>query len=91
MAITFELPQNIEKALREEFGNLDQAAKEALLLDAYRHGRLTHFDLGEALGLDRHETNAFLKQHDVYEGSLTAEDLELQKKLADRALTSEHQ
>ena len=55
MAITFELP-GLEDALRDGYGDLDAAAKEALLVDAYRRGRLTRPALGRALDLGRLET-----------------------------------
>lgn len=38
------------------------------------------------LGLDRFETDAYLKRHNVLEGSLTAEDLNEQAATLDRVL-----
>ena len=44
MSITFELPE-LEETLQADYGrNLNQAAKEALLIDAYRTGRLPASD-----------------------------------------------
>ena len=66
MAITFELPTEIEAALRNELGNLEQAAKEAALIELYRRHVLTHHQLAEALGLSRFETETLLKSHGVH-------------------------
>lgn len=67
MAVTFELPNDIEQNLRQELGDLAQAAKEAALVELYRQGRISHHDLSRALGLTRLETEAVLKQHRVIE------------------------
>jgi predicted HTH domain antitoxin len=64
MAITFELPE-LEEALRADYGNLNQAAKEALLIDAYRTGRLSIGRLSEALGFSVSHTMAWLGEHRV--------------------------
>ena len=66
MAVTFELPIEIEKTLREALGDLDLAAKEALLVELYRQERLTQHQLAIALGLSRVQTDALLKRHEVY-------------------------
>jgi len=84
--IQIRLPSDIEQRLRDDFGDLDQAAKEALLLQAFRDGRLTHYELSQALDLDRFQTGAFLKRHKVFEGSLTLEDLEEDRKTIERVL-----
>jgi hypothetical protein len=41
-----------------------------------RRGILTHYELGQSLGLDRFETDALLKCHEVTEHSLTHEDVD---------------
>ena len=74
MAVTFELPREMEKSLREQLGDLDQAAKEALLVNLYRQSKLTHHQLSGVLGLSRFETDALLKRHEVFY-DLTAEDV----------------
>ena len=65
MAVTFELPSEIEKNLRQELGDLNRAAKEAALVELYRQHKLTHHELSQALGLSRFETEALLKNHGV--------------------------
>jgi hypothetical protein len=67
MAVSFELPTEIERSLREEFTNLDQAAKEAALIELYRQQKLTQHELSVALGITRLETEALLKRHNVTE------------------------
>ncbi len=73
MSVTFDLPKSIEQSLRRELGNLDQAAKEAALVELYRQDKLTHHELSQALGLERLETEAVLKKHNVAEDLPTNE------------------
>jgi hypothetical protein len=74
MAISFILPAEIERQLREELGDLDAAAKEAALVELYRQDRLTHHQLATSLGLDRFETEALLKRHNVTEDLITHDE-----------------
>ena len=64
MTIHFELPE-LEDDLRADYGNLNQAAKEALLIDAYRTGRLSIGRLAQVLGHSISATNAWLDEHRV--------------------------
>ena len=86
MAVTFQLPADVEKRLRAQSQDLDAEVREASALELFRRGRLSHFDLSQVLGLDRLETDANLIRHSVYEGSLTAEDLEADRQTLDRVL-----
>ena len=74
--VRFDLPPDIERKLRQETPDLDEEVKEAYALELFRRGRLSHYELSRVLGLDRSETDAYLKRHNVFEGSLTMEDLE---------------
>lgn len=65
MAITFELPKDIEQELSESGADLNADAREAYLVDLYRQHKLTHFQIGQALGLSRYETDGVLKKHGV--------------------------
>lgn len=78
MPVTFELANNIEQSLRRRIGDLDQAAKEAALVELYRQDRLTHHELADALGLSRLETNGLLKKHNVTEDLMTVEEFQRQ-------------
>jgi len=78
MAVSFDLPTDIEEFLRRELGNLDEAAKEAALVELYRQDKLTHHQLSQALGLSRLDADGVLKKHNVTEDLLTVEELERQ-------------
>jgi predicted HTH domain antitoxin len=70
--------------LRAEFPDLDRQSTEAVALELFRSGKLSHYELSAVLGMDRFETDAFLKRHNVFEGSLTITDLEEQADTLDR-------
>ena len=63
MTITFELPRDLELEVQSKGLDLNNEAKVAFLIDLYRRDRITHRQLGEALGLSRHETDGILKRH----------------------------
>lgn len=65
MNITIDLPNEIEAVLRSAGTDPSLAAKEALLVELYRQRGITHHQLGEALGLSRHEVDGVLKRHNV--------------------------
>ena len=74
MTVSFQLPHDIEKGLRERLSDLDHAAKEALLVEMYRRQELTPHQLSAALSLSRFETDALLKRYEVYY-DFSAEDV----------------
>ena len=74
MAVSFQLPTDLERELRTELRDLDAVAKEALLVSLFRQGKLSHFALSKALGLDRFETEDVLRKHNVTEDLGTVED-----------------
>lgn len=76
MAVSFELPREIESNLRRSLGDLDGAAKEAALIELYRQGTLTGHELSRGLGLSRLETEAVLKMHNVIEDLPSAAEIE---------------
>jgi hypothetical protein len=88
MAVTFELPSEVEQRLRAESPNLDAEAKESLLVELYRQEKLTRYELSLALGLNRFETDAMLKQHrvetDIPTGSEVAAGLEHFRGMSER-------
>ncbi len=90
MAVTIQLPSDVEQRLRAEFPDLDMEAREAVALDLFRRGTLPHYELSRILGLDLFETDAYLKCHNVIEGSLTMEDLDEQARVLDRVLGPVH-
>jgi predicted HTH domain antitoxin len=62
MSITFELPQDVEKDLRKYFADLDQAAKEAFLVQSYREGRLSVGQIASVMGKGIIDTQAWLSE-----------------------------
>jgi predicted HTH domain antitoxin len=76
MAVTFDLPADVEQRLRQQSPNLDSEAKEAMLVELYRQDKLTRYELSQALGLSRFETDGLLKKHKVTEDQPTLEELE---------------
>jgi predicted HTH domain antitoxin len=74
MAISFQIPTDLEQVLRSGLRNLDAEAKEALLVSLYRQGKLSHVALSTSLGLDRFETEDVLRKHNVTEDLGTVED-----------------
>jgi predicted HTH domain antitoxin len=77
MTISFEIPSEIEQELGGNGADLNGEAREAFLVELYRQGRITHYQLAEALGLNRYETDGVLKRHKVWL-ELTPEELAAQ-------------
>ena len=86
MNVTLDLPADVEERLRQQTPNLDAEVKEAYALERFRQGRLSHAELTRVLGLDRFETDAYLKRHGVFEGSLTMADLDADRQTLDRVM-----
>ena len=76
MSITLDLPSDVERRLRKAIPNLDSEAREAVALDLFRKQSITHYELGQMLGLDRFQTDSFLKQRQEFAQSLTVADVE---------------
>jgi predicted HTH domain antitoxin len=67
MALLIDLPLEIEDVLRMEWGDdLERAAKEALLIESYRTGKITVGVVARLLGLNRWETESWLGEHGVH-------------------------
>jgi len=86
MALTIQLPAEVERNLRSTLGNLDQAGKEAMLIELFRQRKLNHYELSQALGLDRFETDDLLHKHNVTEDLPTLQDLEADEATLTRLL-----
>lgn len=84
------MPADLEQKLRRDTPNLDADVKEAYALELFRRGKLSHYELSQVLGLDRFETDAFLKRHRVFEGSLTMADLEADRRTLERVMDAAH-
>ena len=66
MSIQIDIEKPIEDLLRQEWGNLEQAAKEALLLESYRQAKIGLADVAQALGFEsRIAAQEWLARHAV--------------------------
>jgi predicted HTH domain antitoxin len=74
--VVVDLPPNVAEQLRNESGDLATAVREAFAIELFRRGILSHYNLGQSLGLDRFETDELLKRHGVAEHALTHEDID---------------
>ena len=77
MTISFEIPQDIEQQLRTDGVDPSRQAKEAYLVNLYREERISHRQLGVALGLSRYDTDGLLKRYKV-SPNVTAEEMRAQ-------------
>lgn len=82
--IQFQRPQDVERDLAESFGDLNEAAKEAFLVQSYREGLLSVGRIAEILGKGVLETQEWLAergaplnydQKDLAEDTKTLSDL----------------
>jgi predicted HTH domain antitoxin len=74
ISVSVNLPPELEKQLDPERTRLTVVAREAVVVDLFRRGTLSHVQLGQALGLDRFETDALLKRHEVTEHTLSHQE-----------------
>jgi predicted HTH domain antitoxin len=71
MEITVHLPDDLAA-----HPNPGREALEALVIQGYRAGTLSHFQASQVLGLDRFEFDGFLKERLIYDHAYDVEDLE---------------
>lgn len=71
MEITVHLPDDLAA-----HPNPGREALEALVIEGYRAGTLSHFQASQLLGLDRFEFDGFLKGRQIYDHAYGVEDLE---------------
>ena len=66
MSITLDIPPGIEDSLVAAWGQADSGLRrqilEAVAAEGYRQGALTRLEVGQFLGLDFWDTQAFLKE-----------------------------
>jgi len=84
--VSFDLPEPIEKQLRAKLGDLDAAAKEALLVELYRQGQVTQHELATGLGIARLQVDGVLKRHNVTEDLMTVEEFREQQETLRKAM-----
>jgi len=78
MAIHIELPAAIEERLRGDFADVSAVGREAMLVELYRQGRISHGELAAGLGLSRYATDTVLRRHNVTEDLLAGGELDEQ-------------
>lgn len=65
MAISIQLPNSIEQQLRDSLLNLDEVAKEALLVEAMRRSQLSIGQFADLLGMSIDQADGYLKERGV--------------------------
>ena len=66
MKITFDVPDEIAKALQEQWPDMPRGVLESIALEGYRSGALSDGQLRRLLGFEtRFEVHGFLKDHGV--------------------------
>ena len=65
MTVTFQLEDDLEKQLHHDLGDLSQVARDALLVEAYRMGKLSIGRLARTLGIGVLEADQWLAQRGV--------------------------
>lgn len=71
MQVTIKLPDDI--AQHDDPG---REALEALAIQGYRTGALTHYEASQLLGLSRLEFERFLKDRDIYDHAYDLDDFD---------------
>jgi len=71
MRITVQLPDDLA-----EHPNPGREALEALVIEGYRTGELSHYQGSQLLGLWRFDFDGFLKERQIYDHAYDVEDLE---------------
>ena len=75
MSVSIEIPEDLERRLRDGWRDLPRKALEAVAFEAYRTQALTSAEVGRLLGLEsRFELEALLKRAGV-DLDYSAEDL----------------
>jgi predicted HTH domain antitoxin len=71
MEITVHLPDDVA-----QHANPGREALEALVIEGYRAGTLSHYQAGQLLGVSRLDFDTFLKDRKIEEHAYGLEDLE---------------
>jgi len=71
MEITVKLPDDLA-----QHQNPGREALEALVIEGYRSGKLSHYQASQFLGLSRFQFDGFLKERNIFEHAYSVEDLE---------------
>jgi hypothetical protein len=81
MQLTLTIPDDQTTALQAAYGeDLSRAALELFALDLFRNEKVSLYEFGKILGLDRFQADAFLNEKKEYAQCLTFEDIENDRK-----------
>jgi hypothetical protein len=83
--IEISVPDDLITAIGASPSELPRRAFETMVSEAYRVGKISHAQVGEMLGLDRWQTDAFLKKAQAYracEAEEFSDDLATLRRLA---------
>lgn len=85
MHVTVELPEDIVKALEQQWPDMSRQALEAIAVEGYRSGALTENEVCRLLELEsRFDVHAVLKEHRVplrYTSSDLEDDMRAHREL----------
>jgi predicted HTH domain antitoxin len=70
MEIVVQLPDDLAQR-----PNPGREALEALVIQGYRAGSLSHYQASQLLGMTRFQFDGFLKDHDILDHAYSVEDL----------------
>jgi predicted HTH domain antitoxin len=70
MEITVKLPDDLD-----QHPNPGREALEALVIEGYSSGKLSHYQASQFLGLSRFQFDGFLKLRNIYDHAYNVEDL----------------
>jgi predicted HTH domain antitoxin len=86
MAITIQIPNEIEQDLRRKTPNLDESAREQFLIANYQAGKLSTGDIAVILGLEtRLQAEQWLGERGISR-NYSPEALDADRKTLDRLL-----
>jgi len=85
MQVTVKMPDQVARQWGETPDAVGRHVMEDAAIEGYRAGRLSHRQVGEMLGLDYWQTEAFLKERGVVL-NYSAADLEADKATLDKIL-----
>jgi predicted HTH domain antitoxin len=71
MEITVKLPDDLI-----QHPDPAREALEALVIEGYRSGALSHYQASQLLGISRFEFDGFLKERNIYEHAYDIQDLD---------------
>ncbi len=77
MEITVKLPEDLA-----QHADPAREALEALVIEGYRSGALSHYQASQMLRLSRIEFDGFLKERHIYEHAYDFKDLEQDQETA---------